>query len=115
MEYEKELSELIGLLNRAQEAHWESYFREVFSKYKQGKARQSYKYVLGADGGMGSFSDAPLSLITIEEMERVESKKIRCIHSAKQIWVYYELAASKTQMAHGVGCRYERPIVWLYA
>ena len=71
MKYEQQLEELISLLTKSNEDHWVKYFTEALSLYKSGKENKSYKKVLGAFGGIGSFNDIGLNFITDEEVERV--------------------------------------------
>ncbi len=72
MDYEQELNELIILLDKAKEDHWARYFRESLNKYNNGHTNRSYKHVMQAYGGMGSFNDIILNFISDEEYSRVE-------------------------------------------
>ncbi|WP_020407446.1 DUF6966 domain-containing protein [Hahella ganghwensis] len=55
--YVEMLDELISLLEKAEVRHWANWFRNAKELFVQGNAEKSYKKVLGAYGGMGSFND----------------------------------------------------------
>ncbi|MEQ8579915.1 MAG: hypothetical protein RIC57_08740 [Balneola sp.] len=84
MKYDQQLEELISLLLQSSENHWAKYFTEALYFYNSGEKNKSYKKVLGAYGGMGSFNDIGLNFITNEEVERVlEIKKWLYSYSKK--------------------------------
>lgn len=72
MKFDDLIIELIALLERSSEVHWAEYFIVVLKLYNDGKIGQSYKATLNAYGGMCSFNDLTLNLISNEEVERVE-------------------------------------------
>ena len=81
MKYEKDLDILIGLLAKSGEDHWARYFNDALTKYREGKTSSSYKHVLGAYGGMGSFNDIVLNFISNEEISKIESIR-------ESLWLY---------------------------
>ena len=52
------LSRMLDLLKSYNEAHWYSYFKEAQNYLAAGKVKKCKKHILGAYGGMCSFSDA---------------------------------------------------------
>ena len=65
--YKEMLDELINLLIQAKAYHWASWFKKARQYYDAGKYEQSYRKVLGAYGGMGSFNDVYWRLPEDEE------------------------------------------------
>ena len=59
------LNELLILLKKADEFHWDSYFSNVLKLAEEGKTTSAYKNAFRAYGGMGSFNDIPLNLSLI--------------------------------------------------
>ena len=55
--YIEMLEELIVLLRKAEADHWAEWFSLAKQYYIDGKHEKSYRKVLGAYGGMGSFND----------------------------------------------------------
>jgi len=51
------LSEMIELLKKSGNEHWANWFQVAYDFNQSGKASESYRKVLGAYGGMGSFND----------------------------------------------------------
>ena len=54
----EKLDRMLALLRDYNEPHWHAYFSEAAGLLDAGKSVRAKKKILGAYGGMGSFSDA---------------------------------------------------------
>ena len=70
-DFERELAQLIQLLDKAGDEHWASYFRMTLDKYRRGNRRASFSHFLGAFGGMGSFNDRFFNTLSDHEVSQL--------------------------------------------
>jgi len=68
------LLEMIELLKKSGNVHWANWFQIAYDFNQSGKAPESYRKVLGAYGGMGSFNDVFWNLPKAE-FDRLEYLK----------------------------------------
>ncbi|WP_064792360.1 DUF6966 domain-containing protein [Shewanella woodyi] len=78
--YLKALNEMIDLLDKGGHEHWKKWFLLAKEYYVDGNHEKSFKKVLGAYGGMGSFNDVFWNLFN-DDFERLEYLK-------GEIWRY---------------------------
>jgi hypothetical protein len=78
--YLEMLSEMIALLDKGNHEHWSKWFQLSQGYYVEGSHEKSFKKVLGAYGGMGSFNDVFWNL-SKTDFERLEYLK-------GELWTY---------------------------
>ncbi|MCP4323319.1 MAG: hypothetical protein GY787_16025 [Alteromonadales bacterium] len=72
--YLETLNEMICLLDKGGDDHWMKWFQLAKDYYVDGDEEKSFKKVLGAYGGMGSFNDVFWDLPK-DDFERLEYLK----------------------------------------
>ena len=70
------LSEMIVLLDKGGHNHWSKWFQLAKKYYVEGIPEKSFKKVLGAYGGMGSFNDVfwDLSKSDFDRLEYIKGE-----------------------------------------
>jgi len=72
---ESKLVRLIEILEQASEAKWQDYFQEALKMLRSGRENSCKSHILGAYGGMGSFSDVHWNEINEATFDEVQVLK----------------------------------------
>ena len=80
--YTELLTEMITLLEEAQEHHWEKWFKKSLEMALNGDIKESCQQTLRAYGGMGSFNDVYWHLPS-DKFKQLEHIKEQLWHIAK--------------------------------
>lgn len=81
--YDVLLNEMIGLLEKSGNTHWVNWFKKAEALYKEENLSKSYKKVLGAYGGVGSFNDVFWALPE-KDFDRLEYLKGKVWQEARR-------------------------------